>query len=117
MGTKLLPRQVYQMCVFGGLLVGSAAKFILDDTSEPPNDWDVLVPLSKWQTVALLIPQDAKPNKFGGWRFTLDNGEDVDLWPDSVENYLRNCKTTRGGRVMALDFINNRLFSSEFVDI
>jgi len=115
--SKMLPRIVYQACVHGALLVGSQAKRLAgDDIESDPNDWDLLVPLEKWQTVSLLIPREAKPNKFGGWRFEED-GIEVDIWPDSVENYLRNCKSTKGGRVVALDFIHNRVFSSEFVDI
>jgi len=117
MSKKLLPRIVYQMCVHGGLIVGSQAKKLAgEDIDGDPNDWDVLVPLEKWQTLSLLIPSDARPNKFGGWRFTVE-GDEIDVWPDSVINYLSNCKSTRGGRVIAMDFINNRIFSSQFVEI
>lgn len=108
-----LPRIVYQMTVHGALIVGSQAKLLVGDTKESPNDWDLLVPLEEWQTIALLIPESAKPNKFGGWRFLTDDNQEVDVWPDTVVNYLTNCKSTKGGRVVAVDFINNRIFSSE----
>ena len=75
------------------------------------------MPLEKWQIVATLIPQDATPNKFGGWRFEDDDGNMIDVWPDSVENYLRNCRIEKGKEVIALDFIHNRLFSSRFVEV
>jgi hypothetical protein len=114
---KLLPRLVYQMCVHGGLIVGSQAKKLIgEELKELPNDWDILVPLEKWQIIAMLIPETAKPNKFGGWRISLPDLE-IDVWPDNLENYLTNCKSTRGGRVIAIDFIHNRAFYSEFVNI
>ena len=113
---KLLPRVVYQMCVHGGLIVGSQAKLLAGESIDVARDWDILVPLPKWQTIAMLIPPDAKPNKFGGWRFISEENE-IDVWPDELENYLTNCKSTKGGKVYAVDFIHNRVFSSEFVDI
>jgi hypothetical protein len=107
------------MCVHGAYIVGSFAKKLCGEDVDT-NDYDVLVPLEKWQTIALLIPQDAKPNKFGGWRFKTDHhGEEVeiDVWPDTLDNYLSHCKTRHGGKVYAVDFINNRAFSSQCVDI
>ncbi len=114
--TKLLPRIVYQMCVHGGLIVGSQAKKLIGEHIKETHDWDILVPLENQQTVAMLIPQDAKPNKFGGWRFTSD-GNEIDVWPDDLKNYLTNCKSTKGGKVVAIDFIHNRAFYSQFVNI
>ena len=109
-----LPRIVYQMCVHGGLIVGSQAKRLIgEEIGSDPNDWDILVPLDRWQTISMLIPQSASPNKFGGWRFKSKHIW-VDVWPDNVINYLTNCKSTRGGKVIAVDFINNRIYSSEF---
>ena len=120
---EYLPRIVYQMCVHGALIVGSYAKKLAGEDLDV-KDFDLLVPLEKWQTIALLIPQDARPNKFGGWRFTIressrseDNGKEVDVWPDKLEKYLSECKSKYGGKVCAVDFINNRLFSSEFIEI
>jgi hypothetical protein len=116
MSQNMLPRLVYQMCVHGGLIVGSNAKRLAGEKIEgDPNDWDVICPLEKWQTISLLIPETAKPNKFGGWRFEMEDGMEIDVWPGSVMEYLTNCKSTKGGRVIALDFIHNRIYSSEFV--
>lgn len=117
---KILPRVVYQMCVHGALIVGSYAKEIVNNVDISSNDIDLLVPLENWQTVALLIPESAKPNKFGGWRFTTDFGDEkteIDVWPDTLVNYLTNCKSAKGAGVIALDFIHNRLYTSSFVDI
>ena len=118
----MLPRVVYQMCVHGALIVGSRAKAMAGhDNVENPNDWDLIVPFDKWQVIALLIPQDAKPNKFGGWRFEVESFdgdwlEEVDVWPGSLETYLSTCKTKYGGAVCAVDFINNRVFESRGID-
>ena len=114
---KLLPRVVYQMCVHGALITGSFAKKLAGEDIVP-EDFDLLVPLEKWQTVALMIPETAKPNKFGGWRFETEHGDElveVDVWPDTVQNYLTNCKSEHGGRVCVVDFIGNRLYSAESV--
>jgi len=112
----MLPRIVYLMCVHGALVVGSQAKRLVGEDIES-NDYDLLVPLDKWQTIALMIPEDAKPNKFGGWRFMDDKGNEIDVWPDRLHNYLKNCKTKYGGNVVAVDFINNKAYYSQYVDI
>lgn len=109
---KLLPRTVYQMCVMGALIAGSKAKQLMDEDIEA-NDYDLLVPLEHWQKVALLIPQDAKPNKFGGWRFKDDKDNEIDVWVDTVQNYLQNCKTKYSGKVYVVDYIRNKAYSSE----
>jgi hypothetical protein len=103
------------MCVHGAYIVGSYAKYLAGEDIEV-NDYDLLVPLEKWQAIALLIPESAQPNKFGGWRFVVDDGYEVDVWPDNLDNYLSKCKTKYGGKVCAVDFINNRLFSSQFIN-
>jgi hypothetical protein len=102
------------MCVHGALLVGSQAKALMGET-EHPNDYDLLVPLENWQTIALLIPSTAVPNKFGGWRFEDEKGNEVDVWPDTLQNYLQNCKTKYGGSVYAIDYIHNKVYSSKTV--
>lgn len=114
----LLPRTVYQMCVHGGLIVGSQAKKMAgDEVDVDGSDWDLLIPYHRWQTIALLIPEDAHPNKFGGWRFNLDKGEEVDIWPGDVATYLRECKTKYGGQVYAVDYIHNLVYSSQVRDL
>ena len=120
----LLPRTVYQMCVHGALITGSLAKYMMGEDITP-HDIDLLVPLAQWQTIALLIPPDARPNKFGGWRFMVDGKDakgdpikvEVDVWPDTLENYLSQCRTKYGGAVYAIDFINNRVFSAQQKDL
>jgi hypothetical protein len=111
----MLPRMVYLMCVHGALLVGSQAKKLMGENIES-NDYDLLVPLEKWQTIALLIPIDAKPNKFGGWRFKDDKENEIDVWPDTLQNYLTNCKTKYGGKVYAIDYIANKAYCSQMIE-
>lgn len=40
--------------------------------NENPRDWDIVVPFENWFGAAFLIPKDAIPNSFGGWKFTSD---------------------------------------------
>jgi len=115
----MLPRVVYQMCVHGALLAGSAAKKATGEEIEP-NDYDLLVPHEKWQVIALLIPTDAIPNKFGGWRFMTDfenQKVEVDIWPSTLLQYLSECKSKYGEEVVVVDFIRNKKYSSKFVNI
>jgi hypothetical protein len=115
---NLLPRIVYQMCVHGALIVGSQAKRMAGDELESePNDWDLLVPYECWQVIALLIPGGAVTNKFGGWRFMTSDGEEVDVWPGSLQQYLSECRTKHGGCVRAVDFIQNRVYSAQQVEL
>lgn len=111
---KKLPAIVYQMCVHGALIVGSYAKQLIGEDIDC-NDFDLLIPYEKWQVVSLLIPSDAVLNKFGGWRFSIGKDE-IDVWPGSLLVYLSECKTKYGGRVVAVDYINNRIFSSSLFD-
>ena len=100
------------MCVHGTLLVGFQAKKLMGEKIET-NDYDLLVPLDKWQVIALLILKNAKPNKFDRWRFKDDKNNEIDVWPDTLQNYFKNCKTKYGGKVYAVDFIVNKAYSSE----
>lgn len=118
----MLPRVVYQMCVHGALLVGSRAKLLCGDSSITQDDYDLLVPSRHWSVIALLIPENAKPNKFGGWRFYTEeyNSDilvEIDVWPGSLYDYLSKCKTKYGGSVCAVDFINNKSFESRTIAI
>lgn len=113
---ELLPRIVYQMCVHGALIVGSYAKKLMGEV-EASGDYDLIVPYDKWQTVSLLIPKDAKLNNFGGLRFEDKHGNEIDVWQGSLHNYLNECKTKHGGKVYAIDYINNKVFSAEYKDI
>lgn len=121
----MLPRIVYLMSVHGGLVVGSQAKIMAGDSlgidesgaERTGSDWDVLVPHEHWQKIALIIPEDARPNKFGGWRFNDDKGNEIDVWPGSLHTYLSECKTKYGGSVYAVDYIHNMIYSSAVRDL
>ena len=47
------------------------------------RDYDVIIPYSRWKEAALLIPKDAHPNTFGGWK-CLSEGKEVDVWPGDL---------------------------------
>lgn len=64
---------------FDAWVVGSAA----DPNNDDPKDYDVQVPFSTWGQACLLIPKDAKPNSFGGFRFE-DDGMSIDVWPGEL---------------------------------
>lgn len=60
-------------------VVGSGA----DPDHENPRDWDIIVPYSEWQKACSLIPMDAVPNHFGGWK-CISEGVEVDVWPGDL---------------------------------
>lgn len=76
------PKLVCSLC-FGhnSWVVGSAA----EESGEEPRDWDVMVPFSEWYSACFLIPSDAKPNTFGGWKCNSE-GKIVDVWPGDLGN-------------------------------
>jgi hypothetical protein len=70
-------------------IVGSAAT--PDCNHANVRDYDVLVPMDQWRKAAMLIPLDATPNTFGGWKCQSE-GREVDVWPGDLgwlmTNYL-----------------------------
>jgi len=46
-----------------------------------------------------------------------DKNNEIDVWPDTLQKYLSNCKTKYGGRVVAVDYINNKAYYSECMKI
>ena len=82
---KCAPSFVQQVTtLYGAWIVGGAAL----PSDEPPRDWDIIVPWESWRDVALLIPGDARPNTFGGWRFKTHTGHDIDIWPEDLGVYI-----------------------------
>lgn len=47
-----------------------------------------MVPFSQWAMAAPLIPRDAVPNTFGGWK-CQSGGRVVDVWPGDLETLCR----------------------------
>ena len=62
-------------------IIGSAAAPDVDLAKV--RDFDVLVPLAYWQQAAQMIPQDATPNTYGGWKCQSE-GREVDVWPEDL---------------------------------
>lgn len=68
-------------------IVGSAA----DPTNKSPKDYDILVPLSKWQDAAGLIPEGAVSNSFGGFK-CVEDGIEIDIWPGELSWIIQRPK-------------------------
>jgi len=47
------------------------------------KDFDVAVSYSDWPMIAMMIPKDAKPTLFGGWK-CKENGWEIDVWPAEI---------------------------------
>lgn len=54
-----------------------------------PRDYDLIIPFSKWFGAAMLIPPDAVPNTFGGWKCKTSEGIEVDVWPGELSHLLQ----------------------------
>lgn len=81
------PREV-RVFAMSGWIVGGGARYLLDIDTDPPKDWDILIPWPEWNYIRGLIPEGAKANRFGGFKFT--DGEYVlDVWPDDLGQFLR----------------------------
>lgn len=68
-------------------VVGSAASPDADHANV--RDYDVIVPFEHWRAAAMLIPPDAKPNTFGGWK-CISEGREVDVWPGDLSWLMTN---------------------------
>lgn len=83
-----LPKIVSKLTHFHeAWVVGGAA----DPENEFPRDWDVLVPLTKWQDAAGLIPDNAKVNSFGGFKI-VEDGIVIDVWPGELSWLMQRPK-------------------------
>lgn len=79
-GRPSLPRLIIGICrLTHSWIVGSSA----DPSNPNPNDIDIIVPLYEWHKVASFVPETARPNKMGGWRFHTE-GVEIDIWPGDV---------------------------------
>ena len=69
--------------VFDAWIVGTGA----DMAKDPADlaDWDVMIPYKNWHEAAALIPEDTKPNTFGGWKCYVGEGLTIDVWPGSLD--------------------------------
>lgn len=85
-----LPGTVASLCYsFDAWLVGSAA----DPATVEPRDYDIAVPWHNWHPAAQLIPLDAYPNSFRGWKFLDPRSVDpveIDVWPCDLGWLMQN---------------------------
>lgn len=54
---------------------------------ESPKDYDVFVPIRKWQLASSFIPKDAKINRMGGFK-CISEGKEVDVWTGQMDDFL-----------------------------
>lgn len=81
---RTLPELVNKLCyAHSAWIVGGA---VISDT---PKDYDIAVPLLHWREAAMLIPRDAKPNSFGGWK-CISEGKEIDVWPADLGDLMTN---------------------------
>jgi len=107
---KQMPTEVFIMCTCGAYLVGSFAEYLLGKCNTF-NDFDLIVPPEKWHIVALQIPHTAKINTHGGLKFITKCGQNVDIWPSSIEEYLTRCNNSFRKPLHVVDYINSTVFS------
>ena len=87
-----LPSFVRKVCTSHGCwIAGSAAHPQALITSI--EDIDVVCSYAIWDTVAQLIPPNARINSFGGWKFK-QNGLLIDVWPSDLGIILARAKCT-----------------------
>jgi hypothetical protein len=60
-------------------IIGGAA----NPDNETPRDYDIIVPFYEWGPASSLIPPNATPNSFGGWK-CISDGIEVDVWPGDL---------------------------------
>lgn len=71
---------------FDGWIVGGGARYLCG-IEDSLKDWDVIIPVQHWQSVARTIPHGSKTNTFGGIKVDLGNTQ-VDFWADDLGSYL-----------------------------
>ncbi len=99
------PDIVRQLTIcFDGFIVGSSAKYLLDKVDKC-QDWDIIIPLSRWGQAQKLIPKHAQHNTFGGskiympdlnrlnashWQYNPSHflGDIIDVWSCDLSEFL-----------------------------
>jgi hypothetical protein len=108
---KVIPTSVFLLCKLGAYLVGSYAMFLLGK-ADSYEDYDLIVPPEKWHIVSLQISPNARINHHGGFNYTDEKGNEIDIWPCSIDEYLKHCKPAIGKQAYAVDYISSRVFTS-----
>ena len=104
--------RVYEMFEeFNPWLVGSGGHYFIefltngvdDEVCPPPDDIDIIIPKGYTAHPDLLkaIPEDHTFTSMGGYRFVI-KGVQVDLWFDSVDQYLIEVPTAVEGMAVNL---------------
>jgi hypothetical protein len=75
-----------------GWVIGSAALASTDLANV--RDYDILISFAHWREAAALVPADARPNSFGGWKCSTPEGAIVDVWPGDIGWVMTNAMCT-----------------------
>ncbi len=110
------PTSVDLMCRCGALLVGSYASYLVGETKQF-NDFDLIVPQDKWLNVmaSVTVKMELALNSFGGISFRDRAANKIDVWPSSIEHYLRNVRP--GSPSLVVDWIGRLVYRKEVLDI
>lgn len=92
---RVLPELVKKLCFeFDAWIVGS---WVVTDCAK---DIDVIVPPEKWRNVlAMLSGQPFHFTSLGGLRVELSGQLPVEIWPDTLENFLSRLPRGKVGRI------------------
>lgn len=83
-----MPSLVKTACFnYEGWVVGGGAEFLIGNIKEP-KDWDVIVPVTKWEHIFPIVPYKfAEVNTFGGFK-VLENDIEIDIWPEDLGHFF-----------------------------
>lgn len=89
---RYIPSIVKTACFnYEGWIVGGAAEFLIGKIkpySEKPKDWDVIVPVTKWEYIFPIVPYKfANVNTFGGFKI-FENDIEIDIWPEDLGHFF-----------------------------
>lgn len=85
MTNKKLPALVRALTHnFDAWIVGSAC------FEEEPRDYDLFIPIKNWEAVCSMLSKIKcyTLNSMGGLKFHDDEGNEIDIWTGSMENFL-----------------------------
>ena len=84
---KELPTSVKQFVQhYNAWITGTAADPNVNSIDDI-DDIDVIIPFREWNKATGLIPDDAKKNKYGGWKYK-DGNIFVDVWPNDLNSHM-----------------------------
>lgn len=93
-----MPQIVWTLCKeYGAFIVGGACLYLLEESNNL-KDIDIIVPLKHWNDAVFILPDTAKINTYGGFKFDsgetfYDNKISIDVWCQDLSEYCLNHNT------------------------